>query len=109
MIELSWKFREMPDSDKACDNDKLLPGEMTLGELLFTGPEEADAIEKHTLGPRDRPRASSPMCLLTSSLCQQEGLAGAPAVACALLATQPILSSRDPSAQCHMRALREKA
>lgn len=59
---------------------------MTLGELLFTGPEEADAIEKHTLGPRDHPRASSPMCLLTSSLCQQEGLAGTPAAACALLA-----------------------
>lgn len=38
MKQFSWKFRRMPDSDKAPD-DKLLPGYVILSELFFTGPE----------------------------------------------------------------------
>lgn len=44
----------MPDSDKALDCDKLLPACVILRQLVFTGPEEAEAVGKAPSPSRTR-------------------------------------------------------
>lgn len=70
MKHFSWKFRRMPDSDKAPDDDKLLPGYVILREHFFTGPKEAGAVGRHPLDLQE--------CLQTSFLCNPEGPARHP-------------------------------
>lgn len=79
MKQFSWKFRRMPDSDKAPDDDKLLPGYVILRGHFFMGSKEAGAVGKAPPGPAGMPADQLP--LQPGGACQTP-----PATACGTLA-----------------------